>query len=796
MITSWNNRNTRLGEIDQRTKDRIVFTGQLRTPQIALDRKQPYKNMGDADADSDSLVNYIKSVLDRGTYFDTIETDEDLKNTPVHRWDHNESKGFNNQDSYGIRYDLMPDLRPLVNEWNAQRTAKPAAPGETYDSFLREIEKLISADKERLGKMPKTTYEGKTPKMSMMTQRALALEQAKHGKSGNYQKKIDNLNSRESRGFDDSQIQGLGDILSRGANSANENIFQKLLKNEFKDNFQEDRINRFNAGTNQDISQDAAANRPKFGRFSDDLKHIQKNNTKDLTDTFKTLGKAKDTRGLHIIDELKKMGNQQHVFDEIADLGDRKTHDLEAMLPYSKLSQLEKQYQNAQLEPGNPNAEKNAREHLNGALAKYGVLTEKPNFKHWDQNRIKDANVLTDNLTEDLPAAVLESQYTMQRLDPNFKGSKHGEVKSLRNELKDNVFANDVYNKTAAGIGDEISTNLDPELERQAEGIMNRIANKYMRLNQYGSPQQIRESENALRELNRSYMPKRSDILDTSLRHSTGDINRELEGKRRDLLGFGQRNQEDFDTIMGNIRNKNSRGAEEWGNAQNEKNKKTDAYLNNLRFDDIYQPSGSKFQSYTNPFDQSNFNQRITELQSRRPTDPMGRIEDLDLDRLNRTAYYNNSDKADNTYARTNAGHLKETNQYQPQQAQDAMQSKSEYDARKQAAASRKSEIERKSREDREKALRTAAEAALNDGLITNPQLLAQIEVALKKGDIQSLEQLADILEKNTTNKFALRSRPTGLGWNKVKYHPTAYNEIKSVALEQLKPRKMNYRSG
>ena len=76
------------------------------------------------------------------------------------------------------RNDLVSNLQPYLEEWNNQRVGS-SNKGEDFDSYLREIDKLIRADTERLSNIPLAEYKSKFPQMSTMTQKARGLREAR-----------------------------------------------------------------------------------------------------------------------------------------------------------------------------------------------------------------------------------------------------------------------------------------------------------------------------------------------------------------------------------------------------------------------------------------------------------------------------------------------------------------------------------------------------------------------------------------------------------------------------------------
>jgi hypothetical protein len=132
-----------------------------------------------------------------------------------------------------------PDFSQLREEFNkTQRELDsgrdPVYQNEyTYKELLAEIDKVIRANKERLGRAELPEYRGeKTAPMSMLMQKARELEDRYATKPSPYSRKIGQVLGRPKAGFNTGQETGLRNITAREAQLM-ENEFVNQMKEEF-----------------------------------------------------------------------------------------------------------------------------------------------------------------------------------------------------------------------------------------------------------------------------------------------------------------------------------------------------------------------------------------------------------------------------------------------------------------------------------------------------------------------------------------------------------------------------------
>ena len=619
-----------------------------------------------------------------------------------------------------------------------------------------------------------------------------------------YSGKIKNLLSRayNEPGFTNDQKKDATSFLrGEGVRGVND-IARKILEEEFQDNYKT-RGNILESLTKETLDKDTLKNELDLYDLSREFGLNQKRQDRELAGVFSKLGDAKGLRESALINTLDRFGNQQHIYDEIADAGNKKVFDIESYLPYSKLNNLKTAVSNTKLEPGNPNSEKQARDMINKALLDYGIAGvggNNNNFAAWDKNRVTDKPVLIDNLTEELPEKILESQYSLQRLNPKFRSDLYNQKKdiekdlygskvSLAQDLQNKTLANAAYNNAMKVAPGELKL-LDSHLKEAMEQQMNRIANKYIRLGQYGSPQNIRESEKMADQLTREYAEKRSSIFNKRLQQEELlERNRNLE--QRSLLDdISKQENKQFDNILERITETNNIGSQNWNNLQAAKNQKTNQHLNNLKFAESIPSLGGRLTEFINPTHEANFNARTQNYLNKKPLSGLSSPESLNLNNINRIANFNESDKASDPYVNATNNTLQNYFQYDPMAKEDALQAAGKYKSHKKVASDRKKQIEETAEKGRREALAKAAENTRDlsgesffklKGLLdasTNDELANQINV---------WDKIANLIEDKTKYRFKFNPQyGRGHTTSRNVYDPAERKYIQKIAQQIL----------
>lgn len=707
-----------------------------------------------------------------------------------------------NMNSVIQRRDLVGNLLPYIDEYNKQRVAS-GNKGRDYESQMREFDKFIRGETERLGNLPPAEFQRKSPSTSFLTQKATGLREDRANrerlKGKPYSGKINNLleQSKTAPGFTSEHTNSLLDYLRNEGVRGNNDIVRKHFNDEFRGIYK-GQDQSFNNFTNEALDKDQLRNKIDFKNLSGDFSNSQGKVYRDLTSLFKKAGKGKEDKENKLIEASDRFGNQQHAYGNLINDANKRLFDLEAFEPYSKLSNLRTARSNIELEPGNPNSEQKARGAMQKALADYGILGGK-NANFWNQSRSSSKPKFTEGLIEELPPEVLESQYTINSLNPKFKGEHYNTRKSLEKDLygskatladdfKDKSLGNIAYKKAMEDAPDEIKL-LDYELEDAIDKANNQARNKYTRLNQYRSPQHVAESEQKAKELTSMFAKKRSDILSNKLKSSGEQEKNRIYNQMGLLNDTNDLDNQSFNNIIDRAQETNNLGIRNWHNAQSTRDQDTNQKLRSLGLLNNIPSIGGKHTNFINPGDEANFRARGQDYLNR------GVLKDFSsgnnsmyLNDLKGVAHFNQNEKENDPYAQRNTNNIQHTAQLNPVIGAHQEAAANKFKSGKEAALNRKTRIEGEYEKEREANLQKAD--ANSRALPGNDHLkMKGLIDSLNNNEVatfnNSWERIAKLLEQNNLAKFALNPQTgsrTGLGI----FHPREKDRIVNLAQKYL----------
>lgn len=712
-----------------------------------------------------------------------------------------------------IRNNLsVENLQNIYNRWNDQRVnSSNQNQKSTFGSWLREIYKFINADSERLGKFGLAQYKEKLPAMSILTQRAEELKKLRREKTNApYSKAINNLLDRPSdhSQFSSEQINSMLDSLR-----SKDSIAKKFLENEFQDRYigkDKNRLGILNQLSSEALESGEKETASHISRLNRKLKGAQTAEDLKLREVYLPLRENKAQLEDALINELGKYGRQEHLYGSEAEKRKKQVFDMEAILPHVKLENLNKVYSNINLEAGNPNSEPKAIEAMSKALLDYGIASGRGienNFRNLNEDRLPSLPVFGGgDLTEFLPAEILESQYTLNRMDPKFKGEQYKKKKELQRDLygsskdfkensKSKTLSNAVFKNVMSSLPQEM-TRFDSAYERAIEEGMNQIAHKYMRLGQPGSFQQIRASENMIKRLTTDFDAKRRHLFAERLQEEEGFELTRLANQRAKLAAVGQEENTDANRILNATREINNRGVQKFNNLQAAKDLKSNKELERFRFDNSlpYLSLPALTAKVMNPNPEENAEARryldFYGYGRKNPFTPLEPFPSLKIDNINSGINFdeNNLAKPDAHAARTR-GSLKTQADYNPMRQEDARIAYSNNTKLQQEEKYRKTKIAEEN-----KATRAAivGRASPLDSEISDNDLKL-IEYYLSRNDF---DDAADLLESKTKKRFPLFPKsfanPGGFYWGTSRYAPQARTQLQQYLSDIKNKKKIN----
>ena len=436
----------------------------------------------------------------------------------------------------------------------------------TLEGMVEKGYKQLSTDRARLGGLNYPAYQGQTiGPMSDLTQRARGLQEYYGSKPIPYSNKISSVLSRPT-GLSGDSTAGLLERTGGRQRDYGSSLLGHLQK-EFRSSY-DDRVNRFQRKSGQDIQRGLGEFRGKFGDISTLSSNLDQSSNQATAKALQGLSGQKQARRNLLIDNLDQFGRQKHALANLGLQADKASFDQEVQAPYEKANRLEEvlnRGNNAVRGEIHPDLEKPMVDQINQAMTAYNA----PNQKYTGE-MIAGSNPELDN-----------SQELMGGLSSKFRDSFYPERKELTGRLSnaDTSVSGLALDKVPDAIRGQID-QLEYAGKKRLKSDLGSLANKYTRLGQYGSPQHMKMAEERARELNQATLEQRNKLTEGGLKNQLQMQHQSNIGDIKQLGMLGDLGQQEFGDSIKNIRDLNRLGSTKWQNKQAENEELYKNYMN------------------------------------------------------------------------------------------------------------------------------------------------------------------------------------------------------------------------
>ena len=441
-----------------------------------------------------------------------------------------------------------------------------AAFENTLEGIVEKGYKQLSTDRARLGGLNYPAYQGQTiGPMSDLTQRARGLQEYYGSKPIPYSNKISSVLSRPT-GLSGDSTAGLLERTGGRQRDYGSSLLGHLQK-EFRSSY-DDRVNRFQRKSGQDINRGLGEFRGKLGDISTLSSNLDQSSNQATAKALQGLSGQKQARRNLLIDNLDQFGRQKHALANLGLQADKASFDQEIQAPYEKANRLEEvlnRGNNAVRGEIHPDLEKPMVDQINQAMTAYNA----PNQKYTGE-MIAGSNPELDN-----------SQELMGGLSSKFRDSFYPERKELTGRLSsaDTSVSGLALDKVPDAIRGQID-QLEYAGKKRLKSDLGSLANKYTRLGQYGSPQHMKMAEERARELNQATLEQRNKLTEGGLKNQLQMQHQSNIGDIKQLDMLGDLGQQEFGDSIKNIRDLNRLGSTKWQNKQAENEELYKNYMN------------------------------------------------------------------------------------------------------------------------------------------------------------------------------------------------------------------------
>ena len=437
------------------------------------------------------------------------------------------------------------------------------------EELTREAYKLLAREKARVGGLNYAPYRGPSvAPMSSLTERARTLQEQFAAKPAPYSGKIQSVLSRENQGITPANVQELLGQLQGAQRGFTQGPILSQLRNEFRSAI-EPRIGEFTGRTESDIGRylpEAQGTLENLAKVSGGL---ESSRSRQTARTFQNLQADKQARQQALINNLQQFGAQKQAYGNLGIEASKAQFDREANEPYRKLQLLEQALRTTGVNPDqplHPDLAKSQSEQIAQALRAYGVDPSRPSSQ-WTTSQ---SPRYTGQLVAGLPAEIQASGNILERLDPSLKDSYTEQRKALTRGLLDNPsLSASALGKLNPAMAGKVSMLEQSGAERMQKDL-EALANQYIRLGQYKSPQHLKAAEERAAEINKGILVARDKILQESLKEQLALGHESEIDKIKQLGQIGTQTQKDYGDLLKNIRDTNILGAEKFANQQAE----------------------------------------------------------------------------------------------------------------------------------------------------------------------------------------------------------------------------------
>lgn len=436
------------------------------------------------------------------------------------------------------------------------------------EELTREAYKLLAREKARVGGVNYAPYRGPSvASMSSLTERARTLQEQFAAKPAPYSGKIQSVLSRENQGITPANVQELLGQLQEAQRGFTQGPILSQLRNEFRSAI-EPRIGEFTGRTESDIGRYLPEARGTLENLAKVSGGLESSRSRQTARTFQNLQADKQARQQTLINNLQQFGAQKQAYGNLGIEAGKAQFDREANEPYRKLQLLEQALRTTGVNPDqplHPDLAKSQSEQIAQALRAYGVDPSRPSSQ-WTTSQ---SPRYTGQLVAGLPAEIQASGNILERLDPSLKNSYTEQRKALTRGLLDPSLSASALGKLNPAMAGKVSMLEQSGAERMQKDL-EALANQYIRLGQYKSPQHLKAAEERTAEINKGVLEARNKILQESLKEQLALGHESEIDKIKQLGQIGTQTQKDYGDLLKNIRDTNILGAEKFANQQAE----------------------------------------------------------------------------------------------------------------------------------------------------------------------------------------------------------------------------------
>ena len=424
------------------------------------------------------------------------------------------------------------------------------------EELLEQGYRKLAQDKARMGGLNYPAYKGETlAPMSDLTQRARGLQEYYSGRPAPYSGKISSVLSRQT-GLGEDRTSGLLSGIGNRQRDYGSSLLGNLQK-EFRSSYTP-RVERFRQKSEKDIGRGLGEFRGRLGDINTLSRNLDQSSNQATAKALQGLSGQKQARRNLLIDNLEQFGSQKHALANLKNQADRASFDAEVNDPYDKANKLEQVLNNAnnQMQSGgiHRDLEQSMANQINQAMSAYNTPYQK-----YPGKLIADSN-----------AELNTSQDLMGRLSPKFRDSFYPERKELTNQLTG-------PNSVSQGAMDKVPESIQGQIDqleyaggKRLKSDLGRLANKYTRLGQYGSPGHMSAAEERAREINQSILEQRNKLTEGGLKNQLQMQHQSNIGDIKQLGMLGELGQQEFGDSIKTIRDLNRLGSTKWQNKQAE----------------------------------------------------------------------------------------------------------------------------------------------------------------------------------------------------------------------------------
>ena len=458
---------------------------------------------------------------------------------------------------------------PIQKEGSSpkKRYGADLAPEEIFD----EATKVANRGRLQLSGLNNPAYKGRTvAPMSTLTQRARTLKEGFAKKPAPYTKKLERVLNRSNTGAAHPDLQSMLRDSSNKQQGFSDNTMLGALRRQFRESYNPS-INRFREQGRGDIRMGENESSRNLGDISRSSGILEQSSNQQLVNALKALQTQKEARREGLTSSLEQFGSQKHGHTNLVNQVNQNQFDQEKAEPFQRLDKLRQSLGPLSGEfqsEVNPDLQQGAAGDTLKALRAYGVDTSAP-YAEWGKTT-QGSPQYKGKLMADLPPEIVASHRTLESVNPKFKDSLYDKRKGLLGQLMGNESVGAQSMRAVPERMRGAIESLESDAKEKLKKDLASINHKFVRANQYGSPQHIRKAEERAREISKATLAERNKMLQETMKSELSVGHKGQIANLRQLGLYGQHGQKEFSDVLGNIRNMNTLGSTKWGNEQAE----------------------------------------------------------------------------------------------------------------------------------------------------------------------------------------------------------------------------------